>query len=164
MLFLVPLGFKSLVVCAVLVNYHFPGSFAGEKMKIKVVGKNVHATIPKGNMGYDHCSWHCSCRTYFCCLVLALANTRPWPFVSFFQTALKNSEFKTTHNTIGIVAYTVSDNLLRNSGIHTAECQCDFLLPHTLLEWALEKAPHLKRENLISTVVKERINTTNKNI
>ena len=56
MLFLVPLGFKSLVVCAVLVNYHFPGSFAGEKMKIKVVGKNVHATIPKGNMGYDRCS------------------------------------------------------------------------------------------------------------
>ena len=56
MLFLVPLGFKSLVVCAVLVNYHFPGSFAGEKMKIKVVGKNVHATIPKSNMGYDQCS------------------------------------------------------------------------------------------------------------
>ena len=24
--------------------------------------KNVHVTIPKGNMGYDQ---HCSCRTYF---------------------------------------------------------------------------------------------------
>ena len=34
----------------------------------KVVGKNVHATISQGNMGYDqHCSWHCGCRTYFCC-------------------------------------------------------------------------------------------------
>ena len=34
----------------------------------KVVGKNVHVTISQGNMGYDqHCSWHCGCRTYFCC-------------------------------------------------------------------------------------------------
>ena len=24
-----------------MVNYHFPGSFAGEKMKIKVVGKKM---------------------------------------------------------------------------------------------------------------------------
>ena len=23
----------------------------------KVVGKNVHATIPKGNMGYDQCNF-----------------------------------------------------------------------------------------------------------
>ena len=33
----------------------------------KVVGKNVHATIPKGNMGYDRYTVpdDCSCRTYF---------------------------------------------------------------------------------------------------
>ena len=67
----------------------------------KVVAKTVHATIPKGNMGYDQytCSWHCSCRTYFCCFPLALANIRPWPLVPFFEIYLKNSELKTTHNT-----------------------------------------------------------------
>ena len=42
----------------------------------KVVGKNVHATIPKGNMGYDQYTVpnDCSCRTYFCCFPLAIAN------------------------------------------------------------------------------------------
>ena len=49
----------------------------------KVVGKSVHATIPKGNMGYDRytVAGDCSCRTYFCCFPLALANTFPWPFM-----------------------------------------------------------------------------------
>ena len=34
----------------------------------RVVGKNVHATIPKGNMGYGQCTVPdvLSCRTYFC--------------------------------------------------------------------------------------------------
>ena len=59
----------------------------------------MNATIPKGNMGYDQytCSWHyCSCRTYFCCFPLALANICPWPLVPFFEIYLKNSELKTT--------------------------------------------------------------------
>ena len=45
--------------------------------------KNVHATISKGNMGYDRytVSDDFSCRTYFCCFPLALANTFSWPFV-----------------------------------------------------------------------------------
>ena len=49
----------------------------------KVVGKNVHATIPKGNMGYDRYTvpGDCGCRTYFFCFPLALANTFSWPFV-----------------------------------------------------------------------------------
>ena len=53
--------------------------------------KNVYATIPKGNMGYDQYTVpdDCSCRTYFCCFPLALANTFPWPFVpilsNFFE-------------------------------------------------------------------------------
>ena len=57
----------------------------------KVVGKNVHATNPKGNMGYNQYTVpdDCSCRTYFCCFPLALANTFPWPFVpilsNFFE-------------------------------------------------------------------------------
>ena len=57
----------------------------------KVVGKNVHATIPKGNMGYNQYTVpdDCSCRTFFCCFPLALANTFPWPVVpilsNFFE-------------------------------------------------------------------------------
>ena len=46
--------------------------------------KNVYATSPKGNMGYDQYtvpSDDRSCRTYFCCFPLALANTFSWPFV-----------------------------------------------------------------------------------
>ena len=52
---------------------------------------NVHATIPKGNMGYDRYTIpdDCSCRTYFCCFPLALANTFSWPFMpillNFFE-------------------------------------------------------------------------------
>ena len=57
----------------------------------KVVGKNVHATVSKGNMGYDQNTVpdDCSCRTYICCFPLALENTFPWPFVpilsNFFE-------------------------------------------------------------------------------
>ena len=38
--------------------------------------KNAHATIPKSNMGYDQYTVpnDCSCRTYFCCFPLAIAN------------------------------------------------------------------------------------------
>ena len=43
----------------------------------------MHATIPKGNMGYDQyiVPDDCSCQTYFCCFPLALENTFPWHFV-----------------------------------------------------------------------------------
>ena len=63
--------------------------------------KKVHATIPKGNMGYDQCTVpdHCSRRTYFCCFPLALASICPWPLVPFCQISLKNRGLKTTHNT-----------------------------------------------------------------
>ena len=66
----------------------------------KVVGKNVHATIPKGNMGYDQYTVpdDCSCRTYFCCFPLALANTFPWPFVPILSNFFSKRELKTTHN------------------------------------------------------------------
>jgi len=84
----------------------------------KVVGKNVRATIPKGNVGYEQyfVPDDCSCRTYLCCFPSPLANICPWPLLSFFQISLKNSELKTTHNTrVEIVACTFSDNLSRNS-------------------------------------------------
>ena len=71
----------------------------------KVVGKNVHATIPKGNMGYDQHtvpdnSSHCSCRKYFCCFPLVLQTyVHELSLVPFFHISLKNSELRTTHNT-----------------------------------------------------------------
>ena len=67
----------------------------------QVVAKNVHTTIPKGNMGYDQYTVpdDCSCRTYFCCFPLAIANICPWPPVPFFQLSLKNRALKTTYNT-----------------------------------------------------------------
>ena len=67
----------------------------------KVVGKHGHATTPKSNMGYDQYTLpnDCSCRTYFCCFPLALANICPWPLVPFFQISLENRADKTTHNT-----------------------------------------------------------------
>ena len=67
----------------------------------KVVGENVYATVPKGNMGYDQYTVpDTSCRTYFFCFPLALANICPWLLLPFFQISLKNSELKTTHNTL----------------------------------------------------------------
>ena len=67
----------------------------------EVVAKNVHATIPKGNMGCDQYTVpdDRSCRIYLWCFPLALANIFPWPQVPFFQISLKKSELKTTHNT-----------------------------------------------------------------
>ena len=80
-----------------------------------------HATIPKGKTGYDQYKVPdtiASCRTYFCCFHLVLANVHPWPLVPFFQISLKNSELKTIHNhTFRDVAYTLSENVSRNSCI-----------------------------------------------
>ena len=52
----------------------------------KFVKNKVHATIPKGNMGYDQypVSNDCSSRTYFCYFPSALANIYQWPPVRFF--------------------------------------------------------------------------------
>ena len=45
----------------------------------------------KGNMGYDQytVSDDCTCRTYFCCFPLALANTFPRPFVPILSNFFK---------------------------------------------------------------------------
>ena len=49
--------------------------------------KNVYAPIPKGNMGCNQYTVRNdrSCRSYFCCFPLALANICPWPPVQFTQ-------------------------------------------------------------------------------
>ena len=62
------------------------GSFVYTAISRKVVAKNVHATIPKGNMGYGQYTVPdlLSCRTYFCCFPLALTNILPRPLVPFF--------------------------------------------------------------------------------
>ena len=59
--------------------------------------KNVHARIPNGNMEYNQYTVpdDSSCRTYFCCFPLALANICPWPLVLFFQISF---EEKLTQN------------------------------------------------------------------
>ena len=77
------------------------------------------------------CSWHCSCRTYLCCFLLAPAKIRPWPLVSFFQCKLLwitvNSKPLTMTFNFRIVAYTFCDNLSRNSGIFMAHFQLTLL-------------------------------------
>ena len=59
--------------------------------------KNVHATIPKGSMGYDQYTVpdDCTCRTYFCCFPLALANTFPWPFVPIISNFFEKKRTQT---------------------------------------------------------------------
>ena len=88
----------------------------------KFVGKHVYATAPKGNMGYDQYTVpdDCSCRTYFCCFPLALANTFPWPFVPILSNFFEKKEnLKPPTMPFRIVACTFPDNLSRNSCICT---------------------------------------------
>ena len=82
----------------------------------KVVGKKCARDNPEryGILSI-HWSWHCSCRTYFCCFALALANIRPWP-LSCYSFKKVNSK-PPTSITFGIVVCTFSDNLSRNSCI-----------------------------------------------
>ena len=80
--------------------------------------ENVQATIPKGNIECNNnqyiVSWNCSCQTYFCCFSLAIAIYRGCSF----RFLWKNMNTKPPTKPFGIVAYTFSDNLSRN----TASC------------------------------------------
>ena len=64
----------------------------------RVVGKNVHATIPKSNMGYDQYTVPHSTVAVEPTFVDFLYHLQTY-VLSFFQISLKNSELKTTHNT-----------------------------------------------------------------
>ena len=70
-----------------------------------VVGKNVHVTIPKGNMGYDqYTAPHTAALepSYLFCFPSAITDIYPWPLLPFFQISLKSSELKVMlHETIG---------------------------------------------------------------
>ena len=61
----------------------------------------MQTTIPKGNMGYDQCTVRetIAVEPTFVAFFYHSQTYGPWPLVSFFQTSLKNSEFKTVHNT-----------------------------------------------------------------
>ena len=82
----------------------------------KVVGKNVHATIPKGNMGYNQYTVpdDCSCQTYFCCFPLALANTFPWPFVPILSNF-----FEKQRTLNGVIPPPLTPKTSRSSGKQT---------------------------------------------
>ena len=88
----------------------------------KVVTKNLHGTIPKGNMGYNQCTVpdnETVKPTQFCCFPLASANIHvsPWPLMPFFQISLKDSELKTIH-LLGLL-HDFFGHLSRNSCIQT---------------------------------------------
>ena len=83
----------------------------------KVVEKNVHAICS------IHCSWHCSCRTYFCFFPLALANILSDLSCHSFKFLWRTVNLKPPTIPFGIVACTFSDNLSRNSCILSANVQ-----------------------------------------
>ena len=68
-------------------------------------------------MGYDQytVSDDCTCRTYFCCFRLALANTFPRPFVPILSNFFKD---QWTKNHPQCLSGQPFDNLSRNSFIH----------------------------------------------
>ena len=70
--------------------HRFPGPVWFTAISGKVVGKNVHATIPKGNMGYDQYTVPdtVAVEPFFCFFSLALANIRPKPLVPFYPDFL----------------------------------------------------------------------------
>ena len=43
----------TLLILISRTDYHFSGKGNNTKLSRNIVGKNVHATIPKRNMGYD---------------------------------------------------------------------------------------------------------------
>ena len=108
--------------------YHTPSSkkervhslFSYTAISRKVVERNAHATIPKGNMEYDQytvCNDR-SCRTYFCCFPLVRANICPWSPGHSFKFLWRTVPSKPPTITFGIVACTFSDNLSGNSCIY----------------------------------------------
>ena len=62
--------------------------------------KNVHATIPKGNMGYDqyNVSDDYTCPPTFVAFLKHFQTHFHSLLYQFFQFSLKNRELKTTHN------------------------------------------------------------------
>ena len=87
----------------------------------KVVGKSVHAAIPKGNMGYDQYTVPDTVAVEPTLLLLSFSTRKHTPMVSpailsnFFEE--QRTFRKPPTIPFGIVACTFSDNLSRNSSI-----------------------------------------------
>ena len=85
----------------------------------KVVGKNVQATVPKGNMGYDQYTDSVAVEPTL--LLLSFSTRKHTPMASpailsnFFEE--QRTFRKPPTIPFGIVACTFSDNLSRNSSI-----------------------------------------------
>ena len=58
----------------------------------------MHATMPKGNMGYDQYTVPDTAAVEPRFVALKTGKVRLWPTVQFFQISLKNSELKTSQN------------------------------------------------------------------
>ena len=117
----------------------------------KGCGKKRAATIPEGNMGYDQYTVpdDCSCRSYLCCFLLALANTFPWPFVPILSNFFEKKENSKPHTMpFRIVASTFPDNLSRNSCIHGYS----LLRPQTYLRSSLTRVLKLCRLKQIKSI------------
>ena len=86
----------------------------------KVVGKNVHATIPKGNMGYDQYTVRddCSCRIYLSVLSFSTREHMSMASSAILSNFCEEKWTQPPTIPFGIVACTFSDNLFRNSCIH----------------------------------------------
>ena len=67
---------------------------------------NVHATIPKGGMGYDQYTVPdtVAVEPKFCCFPQVLVNIRPWSLEPLFQVSLKTVNLKPPTIAFGIVA------------------------------------------------------------
>ena len=69
-----------------------------------------------------HCSWHCSCRTYFCCFFSALANICPYGlWCHSFKLLWWTVNSKPPSIPFGIVTCTFCDNLSQNTCIQQVE-------------------------------------------
>ena len=93
--------------------------------RAKLSEKNVHATIPNGNMGYEQYTVpdDSSCRTYSV-LLLSFSTRKHISMAS--RASLSNFLWRTVNSKpltipIGVVACAFSDNLSRNSCIHNRQ-------------------------------------------
>ena len=119
-----------------------------EKYCIQLLRERLSEKCARDNPERLYGIWsiHCSCRTYFCGVLLAPAAIRPWPLMPFFQISLKNlSERKTLTIPFGIVTCTFFDNLSRKSCTFWAS----ILIPYQSLDsWLLTHLLHL--ENVVN--------------
>ena len=80
------------ILSNIKLDYSSANSIYYTAISRNFVGRNVQATISKGNMGYDQYTvpTTVAVEAYFCCFPLALANTYSWPFVPILSNFFEN--------------------------------------------------------------------------